>query len=152
MSDAVEKALRGLATRDHGRLTPKAVVAAARPSRSVLHRYFTWDDGEAARLRREDEARRLIRSIEYVVTTSPFVVNAPIFVRDPMAGSGQGYVSTSSLRSEANMAREVLLEEFGRALSALRRAKAVAAAIGMSKDIERLHFEVQRVEARAQSL
>lgn len=46
--------------------TPGAVVDDARPTDSPMHAAFTWDDTEAARKRREDEARYLIRHV-YVV-------------------------------------------------------------------------------------
>lgn len=52
--------------RDNGELYPETVVKAAQNKKSPLHSYFTWDDTAAARLRRLDEARYLIRSIEVV--------------------------------------------------------------------------------------
>lgn len=48
---------------------PAAVVEDATPDESPLHAAFTWDDTEAARKRREDEARYLIRHV-YVVRPS----------------------------------------------------------------------------------
>lgn len=47
-----------------GRMAPAAeVVEAARPKRSPLHRFFEWDNDEAARRYREDQARLLVRSV-----------------------------------------------------------------------------------------
>lgn len=45
---------------------PGAVVSDAESALSPLHPAFTWDDGEAARKRREDEARYLIRHVVVV--------------------------------------------------------------------------------------
>lgn len=45
---------------------PAAVVEDAAAESSPLHPAFTWDDGEAARKRREDEARYLIRHVVVV--------------------------------------------------------------------------------------
>ena len=45
------------------KLTPKAVVDDARPANSPLHRYFTWNNGEAAEKYRLWEARELIMSV-----------------------------------------------------------------------------------------
>lgn len=43
-------------------ITPAAVVADARPAKSVLHPEFTWDDKAAAELYREHEAAYVMRS------------------------------------------------------------------------------------------
>ena len=45
-------------------MTATAVVDAARPSGSQLHRYFEWDDIKAAESWRHEQARHLLRSIE----------------------------------------------------------------------------------------
>lgn len=47
----------------HGKLTAELVVEAARDPDSPLHSAFTWDDAEAARERRLEQARSLIRSV-----------------------------------------------------------------------------------------
>lgn len=44
-----------------GLLRPEAVVEHAADESSALHRYFTWDDGEAAQAYRLLQARQLIR-------------------------------------------------------------------------------------------
>jgi hypothetical protein len=149
MRSQTKKALDELARRNRDRLTPKGVVAAARPVRSPLHREFTWDDKKAGEMWREDEARALIRSYEVVVSVTPFLVKAPMYVRDPSAAPEQGYISMGRLRDDEDLAREVLIQEFDRALSALRRAKEVAHALGMSAEIEKLHWDVQQLSGRA---
>lgn len=49
-----------------GNITPQIVVIAATKKRSPLHPAFEWDDKEAARKHREDQARYLLRSIVVV--------------------------------------------------------------------------------------
>ncbi len=61
------KALKEIAKRDGGKLRPQAVVDAAKDEDSPLHNAFCWDDAEAARLYRLDQARRLIRSFKVVI-------------------------------------------------------------------------------------
>lgn len=46
-----------------GRPKPRDVVAAARPAMSPLHRFFLWDDTEAAERYRERQARDLLLNI-----------------------------------------------------------------------------------------
>lgn len=150
MNERAKRILDALAAKNGGRLTPDQVVAAAKSPRSPLHKHFTWDDRKAAMSWRLDEARELIASYDFVVTTTPFVVKAPMFVRDPSVGSAQGYISTARLRTDEELARDVIVAEFDRALSALRRAKEVAHAINMVREIEKLHFEVEQLAGRAQ--
>ena len=53
-----------------GGLTPSAVVKSARDPQSSLHRFFIWDDTEAAARYRECQAYCLIRSIKVTVQSS----------------------------------------------------------------------------------
>jgi hypothetical protein len=46
-----------------GKVIPGDVRDESRPEGTVLHRYFEWDNWTAAELHREEQARRLIRSI-----------------------------------------------------------------------------------------
>ena len=59
-------ALAKIAEQQKGRLTPPAVVEAARDTRNPLHRHFEWDDAVAAESYRLDQARALIRSVALV--------------------------------------------------------------------------------------
>lgn len=55
--------LKRLARIHGGLLKPEVVVAQARSPVSHLHKYFTWDDTEAAKYWRLEEARHLIRVV-----------------------------------------------------------------------------------------
>lgn len=151
MNAAVREALLTLADRHGGQLTPELVVEAARPKDSPLHPYITWDARAAAEKQRLYEARRLIRSVRVEIVTVPLLVKAPMFVRDPSVDhQRQGYVSTGRLRTEADQARDVLVAEFTRVLGALRRAKAVAAVLGMDDAVMEIEQRVTAVLGRAQ--
>jgi hypothetical protein len=52
--------LKHITRRNNGILLPEKVVEAARRPTSPLHDYFTWDDTEAAKKHRIQEARLLI--------------------------------------------------------------------------------------------
>jgi hypothetical protein len=47
---------------ERGNIAPEDVVEAARPTKAALHRYFTWNNREAANKYRIEEAKYLIRS------------------------------------------------------------------------------------------
>lgn len=74
------EALKAIAARDGGLLRPAAVVEAARDVNSPLHSAFVWDDTEAARLYRLDQAQRLIRSFRVKIEDGNKSFDAPVFV------------------------------------------------------------------------
>lgn len=63
----IGEALAALEDAD-GNLDIHVVPEAARDPASPMHNQFTWDDAEAARERRLDQARNLVRSIRIVAT------------------------------------------------------------------------------------
>ena len=74
------EALKEIAKRDGGFLRPQAVVDAARPEDSPLHGAFCWDDTEAARLYRLDQAQRLIRRFTIEIESDGGMVEVPAFI------------------------------------------------------------------------
>lgn len=50
----------------NGEITPRLIVEDARPSGSVLHKYFEWNDTKAAEQHRLSQARQLVRSVRIV--------------------------------------------------------------------------------------
>ena len=53
-----------------GRLTPEVIVEVSKSKNSVLHRFFNWDDSEAAHKYRMFQARGLINRT-YIVVCKP---------------------------------------------------------------------------------
>lgn len=74
------EALKAIAARDGGKLCPAAVVEAARDEDSPLHGAFCWDDTEAARLYRLDQAQRLIRSFRVEIEDCGKKCEVPVFI------------------------------------------------------------------------
>lgn len=145
----IKASLEAIAERSGGQLTPEAVVDAARDPSSALHAHFTWDDAEAAHKRRLDEARTLIRSVKVIVRTEPFIVKAPQFIHDPSAGDAQGYISIGRLATDEDRAREAVVAEFGRASSALARARAIAVGLGLAEKIEEVEGQIHDLSEAA---
>lgn len=85
--------------RDNARLTPVQLIEQSRSANSALHRYFTWDDTEAAHAFRVIQARQVLRVVIRlqpkpapqplkVIASSPSHV-APtqaVIVQKPLAG------------------------------------------------------------------
>jgi hypothetical protein len=105
-----------------GGLPPETVVERAQDPSSPIHRYFNWDDGEAARLYRVEQARLLCRSIHIVVrgsdgneTTRAFHA-ITVRVRGDDGETDKVYIPSPRVFSVENMVQEVLAT----ALSELR--------------------------------
>ena len=65
--EALGEVLKKIMHENGGMVTAYQLVEFARPTESPLHPYFTWDDTEAARLHRLNEARFILRvAVEYV--------------------------------------------------------------------------------------
>ena len=52
-----------LSQKKGGGLTPQDVLKSAKPKKSPIHKYFAWDDTEAARKYREWQARQLVNHV-----------------------------------------------------------------------------------------
>lgn len=143
--------LSGLEKR-YGLLRPDEVVREASDPESPLHPYFTWDDSEAAEKHRRNEARDLIRSVEVLILTESRTVKAVGYVRDPrLPADEQGYISVAKLRTDTELARESLIEEFQRAGAALARAHRLAFAFQLDDEVKSLEQRVTRLARKVES-
>lgn len=139
MNEEIKAALIELAESASGVLRPDDVIEAAKDKKSPLHGCFEWDKNKAAMEHWRDTARHLIRSVRVVIHNQTTTLRAPYFVRDPDAErADQGYVALTSVRSDSEQARELLVDEFARAASSLRRAKEIAKALQMEDQVESL--------------
>lgn len=147
--DAIRQRLAELELNGGGRLTPAAVVEDAEDPASPLHDCFQWDDEKAAHAHRLDQARSLITSIRIVQKTDRTAVRAVFYVRDPSASDDeQGYVSTTTLRSDSDSARAAIVAEFSRVADMLRRAREIAKALECEDDVEALLRSVIDLRSR----
>lgn len=120
-----------------GVITPDVVVADARGTGSPLHALFDWDIDKAAEAWWVECARRVIRSVTVEIVTKTVTFKAPYYTHDPLA-IDQGYRSNVSLRKDRVASKETVIDELKRASAAVMRARAVAAALGLEDDIDRL--------------
>lgn len=63
----------------YGALTPENLMKAAADQDALFHSLFTWDDSEAARLYRLQEARHLLNNIEVRVVHDGTEKRIPVF-------------------------------------------------------------------------
>ncbi len=108
----------------HLEVTPDDLLQdAARPD-APTHDFFEWDDTEAARLHRLDQARYMLRSIHVVVEhdDSETVTRAflPVTIEEPDNEPRQVYTSVQHALSEDEL-REQVIDEALRQLESWRR-------------------------------
>lgn len=145
--EAIRARLSELEAKGKGRLTPDMVLSDARKPTSPLHSYFEWDNLKAADSWRLEQARALIRSITVVITTERNSVSVVGYVRDPdMPHGEQGYTSVARIRTDKDRARDVLVDEFSRAAAALRRARELAIAFNLERDVDAVTKKIERLQ------
>ena len=62
-AEATFTALEEVREQNEGQLRPHAIVDAAKPKESPLHRHFEWNDSKAADKWRNHTARKLVRAV-----------------------------------------------------------------------------------------
>ena len=98
-------ALAQIAEQQKGRLTPPAVVEAARNNRHPLHKFFEWDDAVAAESFRLDQARTLIRSVRIVGEDDAEPAPAYLSIADK---GGTSYRALAEVLDSADLQSSVL--------------------------------------------
>jgi hypothetical protein len=95
----------------YGKLTAEIVLEEATPVDHPLHSQFTWDDSEAARLYRLEEARRLIRIVRDPITTSSGeVARVRTYHSLPQEGGDRAYQSTDDIVKD-DISTQILLRQ-----------------------------------------
>jgi hypothetical protein len=130
-----------------GSITPKAVVAAARDPKSVLHSEFEWDADRAAEQTWLRTAAALIREVKFTVTFEDKKLVVPYYVSDPRSDESS-YISTIKVARSQSLARAVLRDEMTRIKQAIHRAMGMACAVNLKKDFELMLEEVVAIETQ----
>lgn len=144
------KALRSLET-DAGELLPEDVVREAQKKASPLHDYFDWNNKTAAHKYRIEQARELIRSVRVVVEHEERLFRVPNYVRDPeKEGRDPGYRAVARLRTDDELKRAAIVNEFIRAGAALRRARELAAYFGIEEPVDETLRSIERTMLQVQ--
>ena len=126
-----------------GVITPAMIVAEAAPDDSPLHGYFTWDDSVAGALHRENEARRLIRSVRVEHHSHGEKTYRVQYVRSPFAEPHtQGYTAIRVLKTDAARCVEVLNAELDRLERSLARVRAIAAELEQTEMVDKWLSEI----------
>jgi len=145
MNKAAQDELKALYEKSPTRtLRPEAVVEYAKNEATELHRYFTWDDCEAAQAYRVMQARSLIRVAVHVIEETQESVRAFVSLT-PDRKTGAGYRATVDVMDDAQLMAQ-LLKDAQAELAAFKRKYARLRAAGELLGV----FEaIEKVEPRA---
>jgi len=104
---------------EKGMLEPREVVDEARPESSPLHDHFEWDDEKAGESWRRQQARQLIRSIEFIMEPDDHPRPAFFHVEfaTPEGETEQGYINDRQVRESLDFREQIV----GRAKSEIFR-------------------------------
>jgi len=142
--------IKELAFSNGGKMTPDLIIADAKKKRSPLHGLFEWDLKKAAHQHWLVTARTIITSVTVVCTEHTITIPTNAYIEDPDKPRGsQGYVSTVTLRSDKEKARRALVRELERAESFMQRAYNVAAAVGLSDEVESILAQIRSIARSA---
>lgn len=147
----IVEALKAIAQRNDGEITPEEVVAEAEMVDSPLHHSFEWDDGLAAHAHRLHQARTLLNrhrsQVLFISSTRTIMTKGPIFVRNPEAMSGeQSYVAMSRLRQPdmKEVARLAVIMAYQKAIVHMNTAKFLATVLEHSDIIDEHLWALKR--------
>lgn len=92
---------------ERGAATARNLLNEAKDPASPIHRYFEWDDAEAADAHRLERARLLIRSIRIVVSTASVPIETKAFHVTTSCGQ-TGYRPAATVFADQDMSTQVV--------------------------------------------
>lgn len=137
---------------ERGRLTPEAVVEAAKDPDSPGHAYFDWDDGEAAHKWRISQARSIL-SVKVVRKDSESSYKAPRYVHDPFVEPAQQmYVAVRYAKTDDQLKREIMLDEIARVEAGIVRAQGLAKYFSVESELNNLSSLAKSLRTRVNEM
>lgn len=93
-AQAVGEAIEEIASR-HGGVCPKeALVEAARSPKHPAHKLFEWDDSVAAMRHRNDQARKILRTLVIIVQQDQVPAHVKVSITDDEGRAHEGFMRT----------------------------------------------------------
>ncbi len=105
---SVDDELEAIRVAHEGILRAEDVVQYAANPRTLLHNKFEWDDGEAAKLYRLEQARQIIRVSVVLLPGSTEPVRAFVSLKSDREESGGGYRSLPEVINDSGRRNQML--------------------------------------------
>ncbi|MDQ5917088.1 MAG: hypothetical protein QG660_197 [Pseudomonadota bacterium] len=142
LSEAAQTELVRLNEEHGGCLAPSVVVECARNEASALHGLFDWDDTEAARLWRLEQARGVLRLCVTVIKEDTPPVRMFVSLTPDRKQVGGGYRSIYTVLDDAEL-RQQMLDDAMAEMRMFRRKYEALRALGPLWDaIDRIEAEL----------
>ena len=142
--------IRSLAFAD-GHIDPNRVIEAARDPSCIIHDEFDWDIDSAAQKHWVDQAQSLIRFVKLEVIIERQTVIAPYYVPDPLRPpKSRNYLELTIAGRDRAIAQQVLIAELDRIAAAIKRAKEIAAVLGLTDELDTLLGDVHVLRTAAE--
>jgi hypothetical protein len=119
LKDRIAKELDRIRRKGGGVVTAEAVVEYAKDPKTALHSQFTWDDSEAAKRWRLEQAGRIIRLQVRVVSEGTAATRVLVSLSSDRKAGG-GYRDISAVLNDPDMAKELLADALSE-FNAMRR-------------------------------
>ena len=107
-----------------GNRRPETIIEHAKHPRSPIHLAFDWDDNEAGKNWRRQQARALVASVEVTVRQSE-EVTVPQYFSVKVSEGERDYLSLEEMRADAAACAEARRKLWKNALGLLRRSMAI---------------------------
>lgn len=140
--ERVKAELDRISEANDGLLRPEDVVEFASDPETALHGEFTWDDTEAAREYRLEQARRVIRVVVEIIPQSAEPIRAFVSLVPDRRNRGGGYRPMPDVLENADW-REQLLAQ------ALRELQSWRAKYEQLRALAPVFEAMDRIEAKA---
>lgn len=151
VSKAVQDEVAKLRRRLRRAPKPQEVVDLAFKKPDIFGAYITFDDTEAARKRRLDEARYILANCPMRVEngTSKLIIPSR-WVHDPDASGEQAYLDIADILPGSEKAYVTVLAECQRVQSALDRAEAYAEQLGFGEELHEVRQRAVALRSRVE--
>jgi hypothetical protein len=124
-AEKAHAALETIRSKNNG-LTDDGIVQAAEAKNHALHKWFEWDDSEAAKEHRRGQARQLIRSLEVIYTEAPDIKTRVYEVEHKARPQDPGrtvYTTTEEVLANPESRDRLIAEAIRAAMQFRRRFK-----------------------------
>jgi hypothetical protein len=127
-----------------GHLTKDEILAAARNRNSPLHKFFEWDENEAAEKFRRRQVAQLLGSLRVRRHKKATTTRAFVFVSNPDHKGKKVFIDIASAMRNPDMRREVVAK-------ALRSLNSWVTAYGGQRELRFLSASVERMQKRIEA-
>lgn len=107
--EKVGRLFEQLRKKNNGNLTPEDVLEAATPAKSPIHRFFEWNDTDAAQRYRQEQARYLIRMLVVVNQEGSVPLRAVVSVR-PGTSTQPVYRDREEVMADPELREQVIVQ------------------------------------------